>query len=210
MLQDLLKKYLADDAKVNQFMDEMKSGKIYLTKEENMDTRYPKLKSDYDALVTKNNETQALIDELKKNNGDNQGLQAKIKEYEGKIAELEKKNQDLAIDNQLKIALLGKGAKVNDIDYLMYRIKQSDDELKLDKDGNIKGLNNIIEDIAKTYNDNFEDKSKKKVEVKDLPNGTENKQTVTKEMFSKMGYRERNKLYQENKELYDSLTKEGE
>lgn len=210
MLQDLLKKYLADDAKVNQFMDEMKSGKIYLTKEENMDTRYPKLKSDYDALVTKNNETQALIDELKKNNGDNQGLQAKIKEYEGKIAELEKKNQDLAIDNQLKIALLGKGAKANDIDYLMYRIKQSDDELKLDKDGNIKGLNNIIEDIAKTYNDNFEDKSKKKVEVKDLPNGTENKQTVTKEMFSKMGYRERNKLYQENKELYDSLTKEGE
>lgn len=210
MLQDLLKKYLADDAKVNQFMDEMKSGKIYLTKEENMDTRYPKLKSDYDALVTKNNETQALIDELKKNNGDNQGLQVKIKEYEGKIAELEKKNQDLAIDNQLKIALLGKGAKVNDIDYLMYRIKQSDDELKLDKDGNIKGLNNIIEDIAKTYNDNFEDKSKKKVEVKDLPNGAENKQTVTKEMFSKMGYRERNKLYQENKELYDSLTKEGE
>lgn len=208
MLQDLLKKYLSDDAKVNQFMDEMKTGKIYLTKEENMDTRYPKLKSDYDALVSKNNETLALIDELKKNNGDNQGLQAKIKEYEGKIAELEKKNQDLAIDNQLKVALLGKGAKANDIDYLMYRIKQSDDELKLDKDGNIKGLNSLIADVAKTYSDNFEDKAKKKVDVKDLPNGNEDKTTVTKEMFSKMGYRERNKLYQENKELYDSLAKE--
>ena len=212
MLQDLLKEFLADDDKVNQFLEKMKSEKIYTSKEENMDTRYPKLKSDYEALLTKDKQSQELIEELKKTNGSNEGLQAKIGEYEGKIAELEKQNEALTIDNAIKFGLLSKGAKADDIDYLIYRIKQGDNELKLDKDGNVKGLDNIIDDIQKTCSSNFEDKSKKKVDVKDLPEGNEGKNTITKEMFSKMGYKERNKLYQENKELYDKLSndKEGE
>ena len=37
MLQDLLKKYLNDEAKVNEFLNEMKTQKIYTTKEENSD-----------------------------------------------------------------------------------------------------------------------------------------------------------------------------
>lgn len=211
MLQDLLKEFLVDDTKVNQFLEKMKSEKIYTSKEENMDTRYPKLKSDYEALVTKDEQSQKLIDELKKTNGDNEGLQAKISEYEGKIAELEKQNEALTIDNAIKFGLLSKGAKADDIDYLIYRIKQGDNELKLDKDGNVKGLDNIIDDIQKTCSSNFEDKSKKKVDVKELPEGDDKKNTITKEMFAKMGYKERNKLYQENKELYEQLnSKEGE
>ena len=206
MLQDLLKKYLEDDGKVNEFLEAMKSEKIYTSKEENMDTRYPKLKSDYDALVSKDAESQKLIDELKKTNGNNEGLQAKISEYEGKIADLEKQNEVLTIDNAIKFGLLSQGAKADDIDYLIYRIKQGDEELKLDKDGNVKGLDAIIEGAKKTYSGNFEDKSKKKVDVKDLPQGDDKKNTVTKEAFDKMGYRERLKLYQDNKELYDELS----
>lgn len=210
MLQELLKKYLEDDAKVNEFLEEMKTSKIYLSKEENMDTRYPKLKGDYEALLSKEKESQALIEELKKNNGNNEALQTKIGEYETKITELENQNKQLAIDNQIKVALLEKGAKANDIDYLMYRIKQGD-ELALDKEGNVKGLNTLIEDLSKTYSDNFEDKAKKKVDVKDLEHGNDDKNTITKEMFDKMGYQDRNKLYQENKELYEQLnSKEGE
>ena len=208
MLQDLLKEYLNDDAKVTEFLDKMKTNKIFLSKEENMDTRYPKLKGDYEALLSKDKESQALIEELKKNNGANEQLQSKIKEYETKITDLEKQNQDLAIDNQIKFALLEKGAKANDIDYLMYRIKQGD-ELLLDKEGNVKGLNTLVEEVAKTYSDNFEDKAKKKVDVKDLDKGNDDgkKNAVTKEAFDKMGYRDRLKLYQDNKELYDQLSK---
>lgn len=206
MLQELLKEYLGDDAKVSEFVEKMKTNKIYLSKEENMDTRYPKLKGDYEALLNKDKESQALIDELKKNNGNNEALQTKIKEYETKIDELENEKKALSIDNQIKFALLEKGAKANDIDYLMYRIKQGD-ELALDKDGNVKGLSSIVEDISKTYSDNFEDKSKKKVDVKDIDKDDPSKNKITKEMFTKMGYQERNKLYQENKELYDELSK---
>ena len=212
-LQELLKKHFGDDeTKLNALAEDMKANKIYTAGEENLDTRYSKLKGDFDSLNNQNAESLKLIEELKKSSTNTEEMKGKIAEYEKKIAELETEKTTLAIDNALKFALLEKGAKASDLDYLMYRIKQGKEELQLDKDGNVKGLNNIIEDTAKTYSGNFEDKSKKKVDVKGLPEADTDKNTVTKEQFSKMGYRERNKLYQENKELYEQLSnnKEGE
>lgn len=204
MLQDLLKEYLGDDAKVTEFLGKMKEQKIYTSGEENIDTRYQKLKGDFDALNTKNTEAQALIAELKKSNGNNEGLQTKITEYETKIGELEKQNQELKIDNAIKFELLAKGAKADDIDYLMFKIKQGD-EFKLDKEGNVKGLDHAVEDLKKTCQSNFEESTKKKVDVKELPKDDDKKDVITKEQFNKMGYAEKNKLYQENKELYEQL-----
>ena len=43
MLKNLLKKYLNDDAKVDEFLNDMKSNKIYLSNEENIDRRYSKI-----------------------------------------------------------------------------------------------------------------------------------------------------------------------
>ena len=211
-LQELLKKHFGDDeAKMNSFLEDMKANKIFTSGEENIDIRYNKLKGQFDSLNSQNTESLKLIDELKKSSTNTEEMKSKISEYEKKIAELETEKTTLAIDNALKFALLEKGAKASDIDYLMYRIKQGNEDLQLDKDGNVKGLNNIIEDTAKAYSGNFEDKSKKKVDVKDLPKDEDKKDTITKEQFSKMGYKERNKLYQENKELYEKLNStEGE
>lgn len=211
-LQELLKKYFGDDeTKMNTFLDEMKANKIFISGEENIDIRYNKLKGQFDTLNSQNAESLKLIEELKKSNTNTDEMKGKIDEYEKKIAELEEEKTTLAIDNALKFALLEKGAKASDLDYLTYRIKKGEDELKLDKDGNVKGLDTIVEEIAKTCSSNFEDKSKKKVDVKDLPQGDDKKNTITKEMFAKMGYKERNKLYQENKELYEQLnSREGE
>lgn len=205
MLQDLLKEYLGDDAKVSEFMDKMKESKIYVSGEENIDTRYSKLKEDFEALSSKSKESESLIEQLKKNNGDNQTLQDQIKEYEGKIAELEAENQAMKLDNALKFELLAKGAKANDIDYLMFRAKQGETELKFDKDGHIKGIDDLIGDLKKTCQSNFEESSKKKVDVKELPDPEEKGMIITKEKFEKMGYSERNKLFRENKELYEQL-----
>ena len=206
---ELLKKYLGDDeAKTNELLEEMKKNKMFLSNEENIDIRYGKLKGDFDNLSTKEKEAQALIEELKKNSGDQEKTQAKIQEYEAKITELTKQNEELTIDNALKFSLLKKGAKADDIDYLIYRAKNGDTELKFDKEGNIKGLDDLVDTLKKTYSGNFEDKSKRKVDVKDLPDDHgEEKPSITKEMFQKMGYQERNKLYQEDKELYDKLQK---
>lgn len=208
-LEELLKKHFGDDAdKVKAFVDDMKSNKIYTTNEENLDIRYGKLKGNYDALVTKEQEAQTLINELKKSSGDNEGMQTKITEYEAKIADLEKQNTDMTIDNEIKFGLLAKGAKASDIDYLMFKIKQGDDELKLDKDGKVKGLEHIITDCQKVYSSNFEDKSKRKVDVIDLPQDNEHKDTMTKAEFLKKPYAERVQFANDNPEAFNELMKQ--
>lgn len=204
MLQELLKKYLGEDAKVTEFLNEMKEQKVYLSKEENIDTRYQKLKGDYDALNAQNTEAQTLIEELKKASGGNEELQGKIKQYEATIAEQEAQLKQLQVENAVKFELLAKGAKASDMDYLLFKAKQLG-ELSLDKEGNVKGLNDLVDNLKKTCQSNFEESSKKKVDVKSLPNDEDNKDTITKEQFDKMGYAEKNKLYQENKELYEQL-----
>lgn len=206
MLQELLKEYLGEDAKVTEFLNKMKEKKIYTSNEENIDTRYSKLKGDFDALTTKEKEAQDLITELKKSNGAD--LQTKVTEYETKIADLEKQNAEMTIDNEIKFGLLAAGAKASDIDYLMFKIKQGDDELKLDKDGKVKGLEHIITDCQKVYSSNFEDKSKRKVDVIDLQQDNEHKDTMTKAEFLKKPYAERVQFANDNPEAFNELMKQ--
>lgn len=206
MLQKLLKEFLGDDAKVTEFLNKMKENKIYTSSEENIDTRYTKLKGDFDALTTKEKEAQDLIEELKKSNGAD--LQTKVTEYETKIADLEKQNAEMTIDNEIKFGLLAKGAKASDIDYLMFKIKQGDDELKLDKDGKVKGLEHIITDCQKVYSSNFEDKSKRKVDVIDLQQDNGHKDTMTKAEFLKKPYAERVQFANDNPEAFNELMKQ--
>lgn len=205
-LQELLKKhYGADEAKLNALLEDMRTNNIFTAGEENLDIRFNKLKSKNDALELEHAESLKLIEELKKSNVSNEALSKQIADYEAKVKVLEEQNTALTIENAVKVRLLEKGAKPNDIDYLIFRIGQGD-ELKLDKDGNVKGLDDRIADLQKTYSGNFVESVKKKVDVKELPDDEKEKATITKEEFNKMGYADRNKLYQENKELYDTLT----
>lgn len=204
MLQKLLLKHFGDEAKVKAFLDDMKASKIFTASEENLDTRYSKLKGDYDNLNSKNAEALTLIEQLKTENSNNQALQNQINEYQTKINTLEAEKVQLAIDNALKVELLSSGAKSSDLDYLMFKAKQGD-ALTLDKDGNVKDMASLIDGLKKTCNSNFDSKVNKKVDVKDLPNENEHKDLVTKEQFAKMGYRERTELYNNNQELYNQL-----
>lgn len=171
-MKELLKKYLGEDeSKINAFLEDMKANKIFTASEENLDVRYQKQKDEFEALKNQNKESLDLIEQMKKSTKDNEDLQGKITAYETKIAELEKQNEELAVDNALKFKLLEKGAKSSDIDYLIFRIKQGDTELKLDKEGNVKGLDDLVDGLKKNYSSNFEDKQAKKVDVKDLPDG---------------------------------------
>lgn len=205
MLQELLKEYLGEDAKVEEFLNKMKERKIYTSSEENIDGRYSKLKQDFETLSSKSKESEDLIAQLKKQNGDNETLQSQVKAYEEKIQELEAENARLEIDNTLKFELLAKGAKSNDIDYLIYRAKQGDTELKLDKDGKIKGLDDLIDGLKKSCASNFEEAKKKQVDVKELPNEDPTKDTMTKEEFLKKPYSERAQFAADNPEAFQEM-----
>lgn len=203
-LQDILKEFLVEEDKINSFLGKMKENKIFTASEENLDVRYKKLKDDYDAKDKEHAKSLTLIDELKKSGVDNEDMQNKISAYETNVAQLKAENEQLKLDNAIKVKLLSLNAKASDLDYLMFKIKQDDNKLSLDDNGEIKGLD--LDAIKGSYPNNFEVESKKEVDVNNLPNINDKPKEITKEEFSKMGYQERNKLYKEDKELYKKLS----
>ena len=157
-------------------------------------------------LATKEkDEANKLIEELKKSNQGNEELQNKIGTYETQLNELKAENEQLKLDNAIKVELLGAKAKGDDLDYLMFKIKNNNDKLSLDENGKLKGFD--VEEIKTTYPSNFEVESKKEVDVNNLPKIENSDNTITKEQFEKMGYKERTKLFNENPDVYNELNK---
>lgn len=149
-------------------------------------------------------EAKQLIEQLKGENANNQDLQAKIEAYENQIQKLQAEAEQAKLENAFKVKLLEAKAKPNDIDYLLFKTKQNNADLKLDEQGNIKGIDDIVSGLKTNYSSNFEAQETKKIEVNTLPRGEDNK--LSKEEFSKMTYNERNALYNENPDLYRELS----
>ena len=93
-----------------------------------------------------------------------------------------------------------------DIDYLIYKMNHDSDwKPELGEDGQVKGLDDKVKGLKTQFPSQFESTSTKKIEEKKLEK-PEQKDTVTKEDFNKMGYQARNKLFNENPELYKELS----
>lgn len=203
--KELVLKYGVSEDKVDGLLAELKQNKIFFSAEENMDVRYPKLKADNDANISKLNEANALIDQLKKSSKGNEDLQKKVTEYEEKISKIEEENKKLKIESATKVALLQAGG--DDIDYLLYKLRENND-LKLNDEGNVDGLEGIINTMKTTMPNQFKSSAKKieenKLDDKKHDDGTP---SVTKEEFNKMGYQSRVKLRESNPELYAELIK---
>lgn len=155
-------------------------------------------------LATKEkDEANKLIGELKKSSQGNEELQGKISTYETQLNQLKAENEQLKLDNAIKVELLSAKAVSDDLNYLMFQIKERNKDLSLTDDGKIKGLD--MEEIKTSFPKNFEVETKKVVDVNNLPKIDNNDNTITKEQFEKMGYQERNKLFNENPDVYNEL-----
>ncbi len=155
-------------------------------------------------LATKEkDEANKLIADLKKSSQGNEELQGKIGTYETQLNELKAENEQLKLDNAIKVELLSAKAKGDDLDYLMFKIKQTNDKLSLTENGELKGFD--VEEIKTAYPSNFEVETKKVVDVNNLPKIDNGDNTITKEQFEKMGYKERTKLFNENPDVYKEL-----
>ena len=87
------------------------------------------------------------------------------------------------------------------------------DDAEVLEDGTVKGLAEQIEKLTAGEDTAFLFESNKPPQVKGATLGDpsdSHEKTVTKEDFAKMGYRERNELFQADRELYDQLVAESE
>ncbi len=103
---DILKAQNLTDEQINNITAKMKEEKIYTTSLENADERYTKLKGQKADLDEQIKTANATIEDLKKNNKDNEALQKAIQEHETTIENLKKesaqKDFNYALDSVLK------------------------------------------------------------------------------------------------------------
>lgn len=206
-LKEILKaKGVADDV-IESIMGDMKTHKIFTASEENLDIRFGKLKADHDALVQKDSESQKLISELQSATKGQEDVQKQIADYQAQIAKQDEELKQTKIESAMKIGLLSAGAKASDIDYLIYKLNHDADwNPELDDNGQVKGLDDKVKGLKTQCPVQFEVSSTKKIDEKKLDK-PDDKQTVTKDDFKKMGYQSRLKLFNENPELYNELSK---
>ena len=205
---EILKAQNLTDEQIVKISAEMKSNKIYLASEENLDVRYNKLKLESEQANQELAKSQALITELQKGNKGNEELQAKIKGYEDEIASLKKANETQRVESALDRVLLE--ANVQDVDYVKYKIKEKGTELKLDEQGNLTGIKDMLDALKVQLPNQFSNTTQQIKEFKLPPNENPNDKGITKEQYDKMSYQERLKLFNENKEAFNELTKSNE
>ena len=205
-LQEILKAKGMTDEDIKSTIVEMKQNKIFTTSHENMDIRYPKLKTDYDNLTTQHGESTKLIEQLKAGTKDNEALQTKITNYEAQIATLNEQLKQERIDNAVKVALLE--AKATDIDYMTFKLKEKG-ELELDENGRIKGIDDRLAGLKTQFPTQFEAPAgAKEVIPLKLPGGGNKGSGMTRAEFLRKPYSERAAFAANNPEEYEAIMKE--
>ena len=202
---EILKAQNLTDEQIVKISAEMKSNKIYLASEENLDVRYNKLKLESEQANQELAKSQALITELQKGNKGNEELQAKVKGYEDEIANLKKANEKQRVESALDRVLLE--ANVQDVDYVKYKIKEKGTELKLDEQGNLTGVKDMLDALKVQLPNQFLNSTQQVKEFKLPQPDNPNDKGITKEELLKKPYLERVKLMNENPEVYNEAMK---
>lgn len=127
--------------KVEQGMPEQN---LYIANEENLDTRYSKLKEQKEQLESDLTTANKLVDDLKKSNKDTEDLQTKIDEYKTEMDQLKSDRAEEQKQYAVKEALTKEGVK--DIDYMLYKLG----EVETDKEGNIVDLDNKVKALKES------------------------------------------------------------
>ena len=198
-ISEILKaKGISDDV-IKGVLEDMKSNKIYTASEENLDIRYGKLKSDHEGVTKQLGEANTLIEELKKSNKGNEGLQQKVTAYEAQVQQLQQELEESKIDAAIKVGLLSE--KALDVDYLTFKLKNKGEALTLGEDGKIKGWDDKIAALKTQCPTQFESSGKKNIVENKLPD-PEDHSTLSKSDLLKKPYAERQKIFEENPEAF--------
>lgn len=173
-------------------------------------------KARFDEVNTAKNTAEALVKErdgqleiIKNSTGDIESLKKQIESLQAdnkaKDEAHEAEIRHLKINSAVDTALSSAKAK----NTLAVKALLKDlDKAELLEDGTIKGLAEQITALQKSDAYLFEAKESKTMKGAKVGESNDGLPSITKEQFSKMSYKDRMALYNEDKNLYDSLSKE--
>lgn len=133
--------------------------------------KYDALQAQLDGKDTELTTANNLIAELKKGTKDNEGLQGKITEYESRVAALQAELAKTRLDNAIQLAL--RDARAVDPDYLAYKLREKykPEELTLDENGKVKGMDEKLSGLKTQFPAQFEASGTKKILENKLEEG---------------------------------------
>ena len=138
------------------------------------------------------------ITELQKaKDGDNQELKDKLANYEKENTQYKADMKELKLNNAVKLAV---AKDANDADDILAFINK--DELELQDDGNVKGLDKAIESLKESKSYLF---AESKPSGRTPYDGKKVNGGITQEEFNNMSVAERTNLFVNDRKTYDTL-----
>lgn len=166
--------------------------------------KHDALQAKFDSQAQELLSANELIAELKKGTKGNDELQGKITGYETQVQQLQAELEKTKLENAIQLAL--RDAKAVDPDYLAFKLREKykPEELTLDENGKVKGMDDKLAGLKTQFPNQFESAGSKKVIENKLPEGQGGGDAVTRESLLKMSYADRMKIFNENPEAYNT------
>lgn len=179
-----------DKQKVIDAIDESKSGMVPRSRLNDKNAEIDELKAE---ITNRDEQIAKLQDSVK----DDSELQKELDELKDKNAEWQTKYQESQLNNAVKLAV---AKDANDADDILAFINK--DELELQDDGNVKGLDKAIESLKESKPYLF---AESKPSGRTPDDGKSVNGGVTQEEFNNMSVAERTDLFVNDRKTYDAL-----
>ena len=137
------------------------------------------------------------ITELQSKVGDNEELKQELQDYKDKNAEYDERLKELQLNNAIKLSV---AKDANDADDILAFIKK--DELELQEDGKVKGLDEAVKSLKESKPYLF---AEEKPTGRTPYDGGSSNGGITQDQFNNMTVSEREDLFESNRKLYDQL-----
>ena len=179
-----------DKQKVIDAIDESKSGMVPRSRLNDKNAEIDELKAE---ITNRDEQIAKLQDSVK----DDSELQKELDELKDKNAEWQTKYQESQLNNAVKLAV---AKDANDADDILALINK--DELELQDDGNVKGLDKAIESLKESKPYLF---AESKPSGRTPDDGKNVNGGITQEEFNNMSVTERTNLFVNDRKTYDTL-----
>lgn len=179
-----------DEQKVIDAIDESKSDMVPRFRLNDKNAEIDELKTE---ITNRDEQIVKLQDSVK----DDSELQKELDELKDKNAEWQTKYQESQLNNAVKLAV---AKDANDADDILAFINK--DELELQDDGNVKGLDKAIESLKESKPYLF---AESKPSGRTPNDGKNVNGGITQEEFNNMSVAERTNLFVNDRKTYDTL-----
>ena len=179
-----------DKQKVIDAIDESKSGMVPRSRLNDKNAEIDELKAE---ITNRDEQIAKLHDSVK----DDSELQKELDELKDKNAEWQTKYQESQLNNAVKLAV---AKDANDADDILAFINK--DELELQDDGKVKGLDKAIESLKESKPYLF---AESKPSGRTPDDGKNVNGAITQEEFNNMSVTERTNLFVNDRKTYDTL-----